>query len=307
VAFECLCGFLKGMVIKTRATLSIVFLLSLVGICQAQETKKGELKADANAMPLIKYLWYGFDLLDIRRGLEGEISVDVSTTVQSKNMWHGFDLYDDHGFVMPAVGVTLGDTGFSGKYMHAYPTAGHLDDFFETIYAVFYTGAFLKDTRYTTNFTANYFYYGFPRIDGAKSDSQEVGITFSWPKLLGDSGLVPNYYFGRLWSTRSNSNVNVKGCEGFIHVFGLAYDFNAPDFWAVGKGQTFRLSGDITYNDGFGAGANHDWSHVVLGASTNLQRGKLIITPFVNYQISMDDSVNNENELWCGANATYRF
>jgi hypothetical protein len=291
---------------KTRIILlNIALLSSMAGICQAQETKKGELEADANAMPVIKYLWYGFDLLDIRRGIEGKISVDVSTTVSSKNMWHGFDLYADHGFVMPAVGVTLGDTGFSGKFLLAYPTTGSLDDFSETMYAVFYTGAFLKDTRYATNFTANYFYYGFPRIDGAKFDSQEVGVTFSWPKLLGDSGLVPNYYFGRLWPTRSNSIV--AGCEGFIHVFGLAYDLAVPDFWAQGKNQTFRLSSDITYNDGFGAGANHDWSHVVFGVSTNLGSGKLMFTPFVNYQISMDDSVNNENELWCGVNATYRF
>lgn len=292
---------------KTRMTLiSIVFLLSMGSICQAaQETKKGELVADANAMPVIKYLWYGFDLLDIRRGIEGKISVDVSTTVQSKYMWHGFDLYGDHGVVMPAVGVTLGDTGFSGKYIRAYPLAGGLEESVQSAYAVFYTGAFLKDTRYATNFTTNYFYYGLPRIDGAKSDMQEIGTTFSWPKLLGDSGLVPNYYFGILWPTRSSTNL--EGCEGFIHVFGLAYDLTAPDFWAVGKSQTFRLSGDITYNDGFGYGAAHDWSHVVLGASTNLGIGNLTITPFVNYQISMDDSVDNENELWCGANATYRF
>jgi hypothetical protein len=110
--------------------LNIVFLLSMGSICQAaQETKKGKLEADANAMPVIKYLQYGFDLLDIRRGIEGKISVDVSATVQSKHMWHGFDLYDDHGVVLPAVGVTLGDTGFSGRYTRAYPLAGGMEVF----------------------------------------------------------------------------------------------------------------------------------------------------------------------------------
>jgi hypothetical protein len=292
---------------KSRMTLiSVVFLLSMAGICQAQETKKGKLEADANAMPVIKYLWYGFDLLDIRRGLEGKISVDLTTTVQSKHMWHGFDLYSDHAVCLPAVGVTLGDTGFSGKYIRAYPFTGSLDESVQSIYAVFYTGAFLQDKPYATNFTANYFYYGLPRIDSARSDTQEVGIGFSWPKLLGDSGLVPNYYFGRLWPTRSQSNL--EGCEGFIHVFGLAYNLDVPDFWAVGKNQTFRLSGDITYNDGFGSGAaEHDWSHAVLGVSTDFKKGNFTITPFLNYQISMEDSVNNENELWCGVNTTYRF
>jgi hypothetical protein len=292
---------------KTRMTLiSIVFLLSMGSICQAaQETKKGKLEADANAMPVIKYLWYGFDLLDIRRGLEGKIAVDLSTTVQSKHMWHGFDLYDDHGVVMPAVGVTLGDTGFSGKYIRAYPLAGGMEKSEQSIYALFYTGAFLKDTPYATNFTTNYFYYGMPRIGGAKSDCQEIGTTFSWPKLLGDSGLVPNYYFGILWPTRSNTNL--EGSEGFIHTFGLAYNLAAPDFWGAGKSQTFRLSGDITYNDGFGCGAGYGWSHAVLGISTDLKKGNFTVTPFLNYQISMLDSVNDEDELWCGVNATYRF
>jgi hypothetical protein len=256
--------------------------------------------------PILKYSpEYGIDILDIRRGLEGKISVDLSTTVQSKHMWHGFSLYGSHGVVMPAVGVTLGDTGFSGKYIRAYPTGSGLEKSEQAIYAAFYTGAFLKDTPYVTNFTANYFYYGMPEIGGAKSDMQEVGVSFSWPKLLGNSGLMPNYYFGRLWPTRSQSNV--EGCEGFIHTFGLVYDLNTPNFWAVGKGQTFRLSSDITYNDGFGPGADHAWSHVVFGVSTSLGNGKFTITPFVNYQISMDASVDKQNELWCGVNATYRF
>jgi hypothetical protein len=255
-------------------------------------------------MPVIKYLWYGFDLLDIRRGIEGKIAIDLSTTVQSKHMWHGFDLYGDHAVCMPAVGVTLGDTGFSGKYIRAYPFTGSLDESVQSIYAVFYSGAFLQDTPYATNFTTNYFYYGLPRIDSAKSDCQEVGIGLSWPKLLGDSGLVPNYYFGILWPTRSHSNIPTS--DGFIHTFGLAYNLDVPDFWAVGKGQAFRLSGDITYNAG-SSGADHDWSHAVLGVSTDFKKGNFTFTPFLNYQISMDDSVNNENELWCGVNATYRF
>jgi hypothetical protein len=292
---------------RARALLfSGVFLLSLVSICQGQEAGETVPPTEPNAIPIIKYLWYGFDLLDIRRGIEGKIGVELSATVQSKHMWHGFDLYDDHGVFMPAVGVTLEDTGFSGKIIRAYPLSGGMEKSIQMIYAIFYTGAFLEDTPYITNYTANYFYYGLPRIHGAKSDTQELGVSLSWPKLLGDSGLLPNYYFGRLWPSRSHSNM--EGSEGFIHVVGLAYDFAVSDFWAVGKSQGFRLSSDITYNDGFGSGsAEHDWSHATLGASTNLGKGNVMITPYVNYQISMDDSVNREDELWCGVNLTYRF
>jgi hypothetical protein len=247
---------------------------------------------------------YGVDILDIQRGLKNKISVDLSTTVQSKFMWHGFNLYGSHGVVLPAVDVTLGDTGFSGRYLRAYPIGSGLSKSVMEVYFLFYTGTLWKDTPYITNFTVNYIYYGLPRIGGARSDVQEAGVSFSWPKLLGNSGLMPNYYFGRLWPTSSHSNC--AGCEGFIHTFGLVYDLNAPNFWAVGKSQSFRFSGDITYNDGFG-GASHDWSHAVFGVSTNLGSGNFTITPFVNYQISMDSSVDKKNELWCGVNATYKF
>jgi hypothetical protein len=294
---------------KTRIMLlNIVFLLSMAGICQAQETKKGKLEADANAMPVIKYLWYGFDLLDIRRGLEGKISVDVSATVQSKHMWHGIDLLDDHGVVIPTAGITLGDTGFSGKVIGGYCLSSGFSNSRDFHYAAFYSGDFLKDTPYATNFVTNYFYYGKPELAKRKNDSQEIGTTFFWPRLIkaGNGYITPSYYLGYIWASRSNSNI--RGCEGFIHVFGLGYDFEIPNFWPKGEKQAFKLSGDITYNDGFaGSAIEHDWSHATLGISTDFKKGNLTITPFLNYQISMEDTVNNEDELWCGVNTTYRF
>jgi hypothetical protein len=289
-----------------KLMISSVLVLSLMSKCPAQEVEDTVQQVDPDTIPSVKYRWYGFELLDILRGIEGKIDFELSATVQSKHMWHGFDLLDDHGVFMPAVGVTLADTGFSGKIIRGYPLSGGLEKSVQMLYAIFHTGAFLEDTPYVTNYTANYFYYGLPRIHGAKSDTQELGVGLSWPKLLGDSGLLPNYYVGRLWPSRSRSNV--EGSEGFVHVVGLAYDFAVSDFWDSGKSQAFRLSSDITYNDGFGAGgAEHDWSHAVLGASTNLGIDNITITPYVNYQISMDDSVNNEDELWCGINLTYRF
>jgi len=297
-----------GVIIMKAGMLLIsgVLLLSLLGVCLCHEGEETVTTIDPNAVPIVKYRWFGFDLLDIWRGIEGKIGVELSTTVQSKNMWHGFDLYDDHGVFMPGVGITLGDTGFSGKIIGGYPLSGGMEKSVMMLYALFYTGAFLEDTPYVTNFTTNYFYYGLPRVHGAKSDTQEVGVTFAWPKLLGDNGLLPNYYVGILWPSVSHSNM--EGSEGFIHVFGLAYDFAVPDFWAKGSSQGFRLSSDLTYNDGFGSGfAEHDWSHATLGASTNLGIGNLMITPYVNFQISMDDSVNKNDEIWCGVNLTFRF
>ena len=293
---------------KGMALLSVVVLVSVISVCCGQETEKVKLEADSNAMPVIKYLWYGFDLLDILPGIEGKISVDLTATVQSKHIWHGIDLLDDHGVFIPVGTITLGDTGFSGKVIGGYCLSKGFSNSRDLHYAVFYTGAFLKDAPYATNFTANYIYYGKPEISDRKGDSQEFGSTFFWPKLIaaGDGYITPSYYLGYIWASRSNSNIS--GCEGFIHVFGLGYDFEIPNFWPGGEKQAFKLFGDITYNDGYaGSAIEHDWSHATLGISTDLKKGNLTISPSLNYQISMEDSVNDENELWCGISATYRF
>jgi len=280
----------------TRLPTSGLILLAVMSFCHALEAEQSNGPVDANATPIIKYLWYGFDLLDIRRGLEGKIGVELSATVQSKHIWHGFDLLDDHGVFFPVASVSLADTGLSGKIIGAYALSGGFEKSDELNYAAFYTGTLLDETRHVTKFTANYFYYGKPKVNHQKSDAQEIGVSFSWPKLLGESSLLPNYYVGALWPSRSHSNIS--GCSGFIHVLGLAYDLKVGDFWPGSQKQVFRFSGDITYNDGFG-GAEHDWSHIVLGVSTNLGSGDTTITPYLKYQICMDDSV--KKRMKCGA------
>jgi len=66
---------------------------------------------------------------------------------------------------------------------------------------------------------------------------------------------------------------------------------------------------DITYNDGYGgAGVDHDWSRANLGVSTSFQMAdNLDFTPALYYQISMDDSVNDEDEVWTSLGLTYKF
>jgi len=259
---------------------------------------------DLKNFPVIKHLWYGIDTLDIKRGIPKKTDIELSAYLASRHMWHGFDLLDDHGVFIPSGTVTFGNTGFSAKVIGAYCLSSGFEKSDELNYAAFYTGAFLQDTPYVTNYTANYFYYGKPKQHARRHDSQEIGIAFAWPKLVADKGLVPNYYFGAIWPTESHSNLGA--CQGFIHVFGLAHDFDIPDFWSGGEKQTFRIFGDVTFNDGFG-GVKHDWSHAVVGLSTNVKLGKLTMTPSLCLQKSMDDSVNKEDELWCGVNLAYRF
>lgn len=254
--------------------------------------------------PTIKAASYGFDLLDIGRVMEDKLSFQLSGTLQSKHIWHGFDLMDDHGVFFPVATATLADTGLSAKIIGAYGIGTGVDRRDELNGALFYSRDLLPETRYATHSTLNYFYYGKPRQPSRRADAQEIGMSLSWPKLLGDRGLVPNYYFGSLWPSESDSLV--RNISGFLHVFGLAYEWEMPGLRSDGRLQPLRLAGDVTYNDGFG-GAGHGWSHMALGVSTNLSRAGLGITPALYYQVSLDHLVNVEDELWAGVTFSYSF
>jgi hypothetical protein len=283
-------------------------LLVLAGICQGREIEEASQPFDVKSMPIIKNLFYGFEFIDITRGLEGEIDFELSSTFLSRHMINGIDMTDDHGVVIPTGTVIFGDSGFSAKVIHVYPISNNLVASIENNYAAFYTGSFLEDTPWATHFTLNYFYFGKPNIGGHKNDAREIGSTFFWPQFykLGNGYITPNYYVGHFGASKSNSNI--RNSEGFIHIFGLNYDFEVSEFWPSGDKQAFRLSGNISYNDGYaGAVIEHDWSHAVLGISTSIQKGNLTITPMLNYQISMEETVNTQNELWSGINVTYRF
>jgi len=301
----------KSIVKKGTLFLSVALLVTVVSICQAQNAERTRPEADLSVAPIIKCvqdLWGLFDPYFGTGAVKGNIGVDLSTTIVSKHMWHGFDLLDDHGAVIPSATVTFGDTGFSGKVIGVYPLSSGFEKSVELNYAAFYKGSFLEDTRYVSDFTVNYFYYGKPKVARRKADTQEIGVSLCWPELInvGGSSVVPSYYFGSIWPSKSDSDNS--GCEGFIHAFGLGYDLSIPDFWQDKKEQIFSFFGNITYNDGFGGAAvDSDWSHAVIGVRTNLGRGNLTIAPGLYYQISMDDSVNDEDELWCGLTLTYSF
>jgi hypothetical protein len=53
--------------------------------------------------------------------------------------------------------------------------------------------------------------------------------------------------------------------------------------------------------------ADHKWSDVVFGAGTNWRDGAMTVRPEVKYQVSLDDKVNRENELWGEISISFKF
>ena len=76
--------------------------------------------------------------------------------------------------------------------------------------------------------------------------------------------------------------------------------------------QTINLHTEAVFNDGVGpngANVDHDWTNVVFGANTTFDlRGNISLTPGVYHQITMDNSVNpDDDETWATLSATYKF
>lgn len=229
------------------------------------------------------------------------LGVTLDTTYTSKYIWRGHDLFDDHAAIQPSVNWDIFDTGFSANVWGSLPMGSGSEDLTELDYTLAYGTTIFEDAPYAVDLGVNYIYYDFPKVNSrAIPDTQEVGVSVSLPNLieLGGIALAPSYYAGKLWPTDSDIGFDVAG--GY-HSFGLGCEIAVPETeWTV------ELSGDLNYNDGL-FGADHDWSHATLGVAMNMELWRFAVRPFLNYQISMENSVNTEDELYGGVSLAMEF
>ena len=95
----------------------------------------------------------------------------------------------------------------------------------------------------------------------------------------------------------------------------LDYGFTVQGILPDMPEQLIKLHGEIVYNDGvnpYGRRMDNEFSHAVLGVSTDLKFGdNITVTPSVYYQMTMEpmlESYNNDSdELWASVGLTYQF
>ena len=242
---------------------------------------------------------------------EPAFGVTLDITYVSKYLWHGYDLFDDHAALQPSVDVDLFGTGFSFNVWGSIPAGtgilehdDGINQWQEYDYTLAYATTIFADKPYALDLGANYIYYDFPKLD-KHADTQEVGASIALPNLfpICDSGLVPSYYAGAFFPTESSLEDDVAG---WWHVFALSYDLTTDPIIPGTETQIFNFIWDITFNDGV-FGASTDWSHTTFGLAAPVECGPVTVTPFVNIQISMDDSVNHEDEVYGGVSVSLTF
>jgi len=231
-----------------------------------------------------------------------KLGIELDATWVSKYIWRGQDLYDDHAAFQPSVNLDLFGTGFSVNVWGSSACGGGFVDSDELDYSVAYGNSLFSDTAFQTDYKIGWLYYDYYRLSSKKADSQEFDFSFEWPNAL-PFGLTPTYMLSYLYAAKGSSPAADLEMEGYTHTLGFFYDFKVPQ-----TELPVTFSWDITYNDGQGGrDVDHDWSHIMWGLSTSLDIGPGRFTPAIYYQTSMDDSINDENELWTSISYTLSF
>jgi len=230
------------------------------------------------------------------------LGIQLDVTWVSKYIWHGQDLYEDHAGFQPSFTLDLFQTGFSTGVWASSACSSGFVDYDELDYWVAYSNSFFNDKRYQLDYEIKWTYYDYYRMSSDEADEGEFDFTFSFPNLL-PFGVVPSYTLSYLYAAKSDSPVSEARIEGFLHTFGLNYEFNIPK-----TEIPLILTWDITYNDGQGGPEfAHDWAYTTFGISTYKKIGPGTFTPAVYFQKTLDESTNFEDEIWCSLSYTLDF
>jgi len=243
-----------------------------------------------------------------------ELSGTIDVTYLSAYMWRGFDRYEGahgEGAIQPSIDLDLYGTGFGVNVLWSRANTSKvkelsLENEEEIWLTLSYSSSLLDYETYATDYTVGWVYYEYPDMPSSTNDAQEFFVSLSWPEICPE-GVVPSYTIIRYWQSESGSPASDN--SGWMHIFGLGYDLPVEDLIPDLPEQILHLSLAMVYNEGmFGSNVDHDWSHAVLGVSTDFDLSNdVTLTPGVYYQSSWEDTVNGSNELWCSLSVSYPF
>jgi hypothetical protein len=242
---------------------------------------------------------------------EGGISGTVDLTYKSKYIWRGFDIYGNDDGIQMGANINIADTGLGLKALWSRANESGFENLEEFDITLYYNNLVYEDETYATNYTLGWTYYGYTDEPTSVRNYQEFLLSFAWPKLC-PAGVVPSYTIIRMWPAEEGAVLNDNG--GWLHILGIGYDMTVPELIPELPEQVLHLSANLVYNDGVGAAyvpngsVDHDWSHFLFGASTDIDLGNnLAFCPGLYYQASMEDTVNSSDETWVSLSLKYKF
>jgi len=238
-----------------------------------------------------------------------ELSGTIDVTYLSAYIWRGIDMYPGahgEGAIQPSIDLDLYGTGLGLNVLWSRANTSRFENDEEVDVTLSYSSSLFEYETYATDYTIGWVNYDYPDEPSKIKDAQEFFASLSWPEICPE-GVVPSYTIIRMWASESGAQAN--DLSGWAHIFGLGYDLPVEGLLPDIPEQILHLSAAVVYNEGMlQADVDHDWSHAVLGVSTDFDLGNdLTFSPGVYYQSSWEDTVNGSDELWCGLSVRYAF
>jgi hypothetical protein len=244
---------------------------------------------------------------------ESPVGATVSTTVASMYEWNGFDVVKERGLdegpvVQPNVSVGVKNTGLSfsvgGSFVMNEDSQLH-----EAKYGV----SVVRSASPIVDVGVGYNFYddrvkevgGVATVDNNKHEG--------WGSVAVKSavGVVPGV-------TVKYEKPGQDGVDGFAVVVG-SVDYSVPMSGVTlgSAGVDVKLHSGVVYNSSVKANnvevLKGGVSAVQFGVSSGVKAGRVVVTPAVNYQVTLRDEVvgtttqNADNEFWATVGVAYGF
>jgi len=231
-----------------------------------------------------------------------EFSLILETV--SSRIWHGYDKqtsWTDHPggpdnrtwtgaqdpswSFAPIAAVSFGNTGLHAA-LQTFVGPAKYENYNATNYSLYWEKMCLDLVMLDLGF--NYYDYNCHLPDWQDSYELFAGFVFTGVPLN------PAYHYMHDWQ-----GSDFDGPQGGdFHVFGLSQPVPLVLGPFINCYQEFNVMWDIWYNTGWNGSAS-GFSHSTFGVETDIPLGcGAYFTPGIYYQISMEDSVNPENEFW---------
>lgn len=248
-----------------------------------------------------------------------KLGIDVSLDWVSKYMFRGFDVHDDSGAFQPSVELSLGDCGLTLGWWASYSShdRGHTlsyiypDDIPDAVKGgeVQPIGRISRRDLDEHNYYASYscspvdgidmelgwIYYDFIHLDSTYDYHEPYGV-------LTLSCLPLSPYFGAYYGFPKHDSV---GGEGWNTTLGVSHSKDLCQSFCGQGPISLDLAADVWYNGGQ-YNVDTGWSHATFGGALNIPLSeKLTFSPGLYYQLSMEDTINEEDEWWTTLSLAY--
>ena len=244
-------------------------------------------------------MMFGLSTTRVSAEDEPKLGVWADMTYVSKYIYRGVDFYGDNGAWQPSVYFDLFQTGFNFGIWASIPDEQGDEEWTELDINPSYCFNMFQGEDYQANVTLEYWYFGYPKSNHFNED-QSAQLKVKMPNLIkiGDIKVIPMYFYCQKWPVSSGLPYQVAG---YFHQLRLT------TIVPISEKQTLDFMAETVYR-GNVWGLGNGISHVQLSLSSSFDMGNgFCLTPGINYQYSMMESVNTEDELWTSLSLSKSF